>query len=96
MDILDKDILDSVSIVRENFKHVSSTGATNIAMEVVEKIIELLIAKSKVANRKTKQGLDSFFIADCQLEQEIEISNIINTPSCLQKGTPNETVEISG
>ena len=54
MDILDKDILDSVSIVRENFKHVSSTGATNIAMEVVEEIIELLIAKSKVANRKTK------------------------------------------
>ena len=63
MDILDKDILDSASIVREKskrpdaesiFKHVSSTGATNIAVEVVEEIIELLIAKSKVANRKTK------------------------------------------
>ena len=59
MDTLDKDILDSVSIVREKskrpdtesiFKHVSSTGATNIAMEVVEEIIELLIAKSKVAS----------------------------------------------
>ena len=43
-------------------------------MEVVEDSIRLLIAKSKIVNRKTKQGLDSFFIADCQLEPEIEIS----------------------
>ena len=42
------------------------------------------------------QGLDSFFIADCQLKPETEISDITNTPSCLQKGTPNETVCISG
>ena len=65
-------------------------------MEVVEEIIRLLTAKSKVVNRKTKQGLDSFFIADCQLEPEIEISDITNTPSCLQKGTPNETAGMSG
>ena len=105
MDILEKDILDSISIIREKskrpdaesiFKHSSSTGATNITMEVAEDSIRLLIAKSRIVNRKTKQGLDFFFIADCQLEPEIEISDITNTPSCLQKGTPNETVGISG
>ena len=61
------------------------SGATNITMEVVEESIRLLIAKSKVRNRKTKQSLDFFFIADCQLEAEIEISDTTNTPSCLQK-----------
>ena len=65
-------------------------------MEVVEDSIRLLIAKSKVINRKTKQGLDSFFIADCQLEPEIEISDIANTPNCLRKSTSNETVGMSG
>ena len=54
-------------------------------MEVVEESIRLLITKSKDINRKTKQGLDFFFIADCQLEPDIEISDITNTPSCLQK-----------
>ena len=65
-------------------------------MEVVKESIRLLIAKSKVVNRKTKQGLDSFFITNCQLEPETEISDITNTPSCLQKGTPNETAGMSG
>ena len=65
-------------------------------MEVIQDSIRLLIAKSKVINRKTKQGLDSFFIADCQLEPEIEISDIANTPNCLQKSTSNETVGMSG
>ena len=65
-------------------------------MEIVEESIELLIAKSKVVNRKAKQGLDPFFITDCQLEPEIEISNITNSPSCLKKGTPNKTVSMSG
>ena len=77
------------------FRYLSS-GATNITMEVVEKNIRLLIAKSKVVNSKTKQGLHSFFIADCQLKPEIEISDLKNTLSCLQKGTSNETVGISG
>ena len=63
MGILEKDIQDSSSIVWEKstradaksiFKHLSSTGATNIPMEVVEESITLLIAKSKVVNRKTK------------------------------------------
>ena len=48
-------------------------------MEVIEESIRLLIAKSKDINRKTKQCLESFFIADCQLEPEIEISDITNT-----------------
>ena len=65
-------------------------------MEVVEESIRLLIAKSKVINRKKKPGLDSFFVANCQLEQKIEIYDLTNTPSCLQKGTPNETVVMSG
>ena len=65
-------------------------------MEVGKESVRLLIAKSKVVNRKTKQGLDSFFIVDCQLEPEIEISDIANTPRSLQKGTPNETVSMSG
>ena len=59
MDIVEKDILDFISIIRENskrpdaesiFKHLSSTGVTNITMEVVEESIGLLIAKSKVVN----------------------------------------------
>ena len=62
-----------------------------ITMEVVEESIKLLIAKFKVVARKTKQCLDFFFIADCQLEPEI-----INNISCLQKGTRNETVGMSG
>ena len=78
------------------FKHLSSTGTTNITMEVVEECIRLLIAKSKVVNRKTNHGLNSFFIAACQLEPEIEISDIANIPSRLQKSTPNETVGMSG
>ena len=101
MDVLEKDIVDSISIICEKskrpdaesiFKHLSSTGATNITMEVVADSIRLLIAKSKIVNRKAKQGLDSFFIANCQLE----ISDITNTPNRLQKGTLNETVGISG
>ena len=103
MDILEKGILDSISIIRKKckrpnaesiFKHLSSIGDTSITMEVVEESIRLLIAK--VINRKTKPGLDSFFIADCQLEKEIEIYDLTNTPSCLQKGTTNETVVMSG
>ena len=39
--------------------------------------------------------MDSFFIADCQLEPEIEISDFVNTPGCRQKGTHNETVGMS-
>ena len=63
MDILQKYILNSISIIRKKckrpdaesiFKHLLSIGATNITMEVVEKSIRLLIAKSKVINRKTK------------------------------------------
>ena len=65
-------------------------------MEVVTESIRLLIAKSKVINRKKKPALDSFFVADCQLEQKIEIYDLTNTPSCLQKGAPNETVVMSG
>ena len=69
-------------------------------MEVVEESIKLLnyllIVKSKVVNRKTKQGLASFFIAYCQLEPEIEISDITSTSRCMQKSTPNETVCMSG
>ena len=105
MVILEKDILDSISTIREKskkpdaesiFKHLSSTGDTNITMEVVEESIGLLIAKSKVVNRKRNQVLDSFFITDCQLEPEIEISDITNSPSCLKKDTPNKTVSMSG
>ena len=105
MDILEKDILDSISIIRKKykrpdaesiFKHLSSICATNITIEVVEESIRLLIAKSKVINRKIKQGLDSFFSADCQLKPDIEISDTTNTPSCLQKGTPNERISMPG
>ena len=64
-------------------------------MEVIEESIKLLIAKSKVLSMNTKQCLNSFIIADCKLEPEIEISDIIKTTSYLQKGTPKETVGMS-
>ena len=51
-----------------------------------------LTTDCKIQSSKQEQGFDSFFIADCQLEPGIELS----TPSCLQKGTPNETVGMSG
>ena len=87
IDVLE--IISFISIIWEKskrpdvesiFKHLSSTSATNIFAEVVEESIKLLIAKSKVVNRKTKQDLDSFFITNCQLDPEVEkFSNIINT-----------------
>ena len=101
MDILEKDILDSISIIRKKykrpdaesiFKHLSSICVTNITIEVVEESIRLLIAKFKVINRKIKQDLNFFFSADCQLKPEIEISDTTNTPSCLQKDTSIETI----
>ena len=55
-----------------------------------------MIAKSKVVNRKIKHSLDSLFIADFQIETGIKIYDIISTPSCLEKYTPNETVDMSG
>ena len=78
------------------FKHLSYTGVGNISKEIVEESIKLMIAKSKVVNRKIKHCLDSLFIADFQIETGIKIYDIISTPSCLEKYTPNETVDMSG
>ena len=36
------------------------------------------------------------FIADCHIESGIEIYDIISNPSCLEKYTSNETVDMSG
>ena len=36
------------------------------------------------------------FIADCHIESGIEIYDIISNPSCLEKCTLNETVDMSG
>ena len=40
--------------------------------------------------------MDSLFIADHHIETVIEIYDIISTPSCLEKDTPNETADMSG
>ena len=65
MDVLEKDIVDSISIICEKskrpdaesiFKHLSSTGATNITMEVVEDSIRLLIAIFQNCKQKGKAG----------------------------------------
>ena len=61
------------------FKHLSSAGATDITIKVVKESIKRLITKSKVVTRNTKQSFDFFFIADCQLEPEIEIPCILFT-----------------
>ena len=61
------------------------TGHSYFKHLVVEKGIKLLIEKSNIVNRKTNHVLDSFFITVCQLEPEIDLSDIINTPSCSQK-----------
>ena len=89
MDFLEKDsILDSILQIRGKskrpdaesiFKHLTSNSATNLAMEVVEESIKILTAKSKVINKKTKQGLDSFFIIDDQIEPEIELNDSMIT-----------------
>ena len=62
------------------FKHLPTIGFANTSMEV---------------NKKKKQDLDSFLIADFQLEPETGNPCIINTPSCLQKNASNETVGMS-
>ena len=36
------------------------------------------------------------FIADCHIKSGIEIYDIISNLSCLEKYTPNETVDMSG
>ena len=107
MDFLEKDILDYILQIRGKskrpdaesiFKHLRSNSATNLTMEVVEESIKILIAKSKVINKKTKQGLDSFFIIDDQTEPEIELNNSMitaNTSGCLQKDTPRKSVNLS-
>ena len=67
-------------------------------MEVVEESIKTLTAKSRVINKKTKQGLDSFFIIDDQAEPEIELNNSMitaNTSGCLQKDRPRKSVNLS-
>ena len=57
MDILKKDILDSISIIHEKskrpdtesiFKHLSSPGATNITMEVVEEVLDYWLQNPKL------------------------------------------------
>ena len=40
MDILVKDTLDSISDAESIFKHLSSTGATNITMEMSNKLLD--------------------------------------------------------
>ena len=67
-------------------------------MEVFEESVKILIAKSKVINKKTKQGLDSFFIIDDQTEPDIELNDSMittNTSGCLQKDTPRKSVNLS-
>lgn len=102
MDILEKDILDSFSIVQEKKKDPTLNLFFSIhhllvleilRWKLLKKVLNYL-SKSKVVNRKTEQGLDSFFIVDCQLEPEISFS--ISSPSCLQKGTANETFVCQG
>ena len=80
------------------FKHLTSNSATNLTMEVVEESIKTLIAKLRVINKKTRQGLDSFFIIDDQTEPEIELNDSMittNTSGCLQKDTPRKSVNLS-
>ena len=107
MAFLEKDILDSILQIRGKskrpdaesiFKHLTSNNATNLTMEVVEESIKILTAKSKVINKKTKQGLDSFFIIDDQTEPEIELNDSMittNTSGCLQKDTRRKSVNLS-
>ena len=63
MDILEKDILDSFSIVQEK-KDPTLNLFFSIHHLLVLEVLNYL-SKSKVVNRKTEQGLDSFFIVDC-------------------------------
>lgn len=73
MDILEKDILDSFSIVQEKKKDPTLNLFFSIhhllvleilRWKLLKKVLNYL-SKSKVVNRKTEQGLDSFFIVDC-------------------------------
>ena len=100
MNFLEKYILTLFYKLEEKVKdqHLTSNSATNFTIEVVEESIKILIAKSKVINKKAKQGLDSFFIIDDQAEPEIELNDSMittNTSGCLQKDTPGKSVNLS-
>ena len=61
MDILEKDILDSISIIREKRKRPDAKSILStyhlLVLQILpwEESIKQLVAKSTVVNRKTKQ-----------------------------------------
>ena len=81
IDILKPKILDAIDQIRQRKKHpdadsiydfIARTGATNINRELVEVVIEELIAKNDVFNKKTAQGQDSFYKVN---EKEVPLPN---------------------
>ena len=70
LDILKPKILDAIDQIRQRKKRpdtdsiydfIARSCATNINKELLEVVIEELIAENDIFNKKTAQGLDSFY-----------------------------------
>ena len=105
LDILKPKILDAIDQIRQRKKRpdtdsiydfIARTCATNINKELIEVVIEELIAQNDVFNKKTAQGQDSFYKVN---EKEVPLPNaspsieISNTQSPIT--SDNEILEPS-
>ena len=105
IDILKPKILDAIDQIRQTKKRpdtdsiydfIARTCATNINRELIEVVIEELIAQNDVFNKKTAQGQDSFHKVN---EKEVPLPNaspsieISNTQSPII--SDNEILEAS-
>ena len=81
LDILKPKILDAIDQIRQRKKRpdtdsiydfIARTCATNINKELIEVVIEELIAQNDVFNKKTAQGQDSFYKLN---EKEVPLPN---------------------
>ena len=106
LDILKPKILDAIDQIRQRKKRpdtdsiydfIARTCATNINKELIEVVIEELIAQNDIFNKKTAQGRDSFYKLN---EKQVPLPNaspsieISNTQTPITSG--NEILEPSG
>ena len=101
LDILKPKILHAIDQIRQRKKRpdtdsiydfIARTCATNINKELIEVVIEELIAQNDIFNKKTAQGLDSFYKLN---EKEVSLPNashFIETSNTQLPNTSNNEI----
>ena len=88
MDVFGEQILDAMSKIRKRnkrpdaetiLKDISSNSASNICISDVKEKLQELTDISKIENRKTNQGLDSYFIINSETGLIAENQGIFGT-----------------